>query len=89
MSLPDILGVIGVLMILAAYAGATSGRLDPKQAPALLLNLGGALLILLSLWFDFNLSAALMEAAWAIVALLGLLRLVSQRKTSVSGPADP
>ena len=75
MTLPDALGVGGVLMILIAYAGATSGKLDARRAPALLLNLGGALLILVSLYFDFNLSAVLMEGAWALVAVIGLARL--------------
>ena len=72
---PDALGVVGVLCILTAYAGATAKKLDPAQAPALFLNLTGALLILLSLYFDFNLSAVLMEGAWALVALIGLIRL--------------
>jgi len=71
----DALGVVGVLLILIAYAGATSGKLDARRAPALLLNLAGALLILLSLYFDFNLSAVLMEGAWALVAVIGLIRL--------------
>ena len=75
MTLPDLLGVVGVLCILIAYAGATSGKLDARRAPALLLNLTGALLILLSLYFDFNLSAVLMEGAWALVAIIGLARL--------------
>ncbi len=74
MTLPDLLGVVGVLCILIAYAGATSGKLDARRAPALLLNLAGALLILVSLYFDFNLSAVLMEAAWALVAIHGLIR---------------
>ena len=80
MTLPDILGVVGVGLILIAYAGATTGRLDPKQAPALALNLIGALLILWSLYFDFNLSAVLMEGAWALVAVIGLARLALARK---------
>ena len=79
MTLPDAAGVAGVVMILAAYAGATSGRLDPKRATALTLNLVGAALILLSLAYDFNLSAVLMESAWALVALIGLLRLALKR----------
>ena len=79
MTLPDALGVGGVLMILIAYAGATSGKLDARRAPALLLNLGGALLILVSLYFDFNLSAVLMEGAWALVAVYGLIQLALGR----------
>lgn len=80
MTLPDVAGVFGVLLILIAYAGATNGRLDPKKVPALLLNLTGALLILLSLAYDFNLSAVLMEAAWALVAVIGLIRLALARR---------
>ena len=81
MTLVDALGVVGVLLILIAYTGATTKKLDPAKAPALLLNLAGALLILLSLYFDFNLSAVLMEGAWAVVALIGLARLALSRKT--------
>ena len=79
MTLPDLLGVVGVLCILIAYAGATAKKLDPAQAPALLLNLTGALLILVSLYFDFNLSAVLMEAAWVLVAVYGLVQLALGR----------
>ncbi len=79
MTLPDAAGVAGVVMILVAYAGATTGRLDPKRPIALVLNLAGASLILLSLAYDFNLSAVLMEGAWALVALIGLVRLALKR----------
>jgi hypothetical protein len=80
MTLKDAGGLAGVALILAAYAGSTLGKLDPRGAPALVANLAGASLILLSLLTEqFNLSAAVMEGAWAMVALLGLLRLVSRR----------
>ena len=72
-------GVLGVLLILVAYAGAQLGRLEPRRAPALLLNLVGAALILGSLAVHFNLAAALMEAAWALAALYGLVRLAVGR----------
>ncbi len=79
MTLVDIAGVFGVVLILVAYAGATAGKLDPKSWPALVLNLLGALLILWSLTVDFNLSAVLMEGAWALVAIAGLIRLALKR----------
>jgi hypothetical protein len=75
MTLPDILGVAGVGMTLVAYALAQLGRLRVDRAPSLLMNLVGSLLILLSLSFTFNLSAVLMEAAWGLVALFGLVKL--------------
>jgi len=72
----DIAGVVGVVLILAAYTGATSGKLSPQQPLSLIANLIGAGLILYSLTHHFNLAAFLMEAAWALVALFGLIRFV-------------
>ncbi len=75
MSPADVGGLLGVALILIAYAGGALGRLDPTRPQALLLNLAGALLILWSLVTeDFNLSATVMEAAWALIALTGLAR---------------
>jgi hypothetical protein len=81
MSWTDAAGLAGVLMILAAYAGAALGRLDPKGVWSLLANLVGACLILVSLLLaDFNLSSAVMEGSWALVALAGLVRLAVLRR---------
>ena len=78
--LTDAAGLAGVLLILAAYAGAQARRLDPVKSPSLAMNLGGACLVMLSLTHDFNLSAFLMEAAWALVAAFGLIRLAFRRR---------
>lgn len=75
----DAIGLAGVLAILLAYALTVAGRLDPLRPPALLLNLFGALAILASLYGAFNLSAVVMEAAWALVALAGLMRGAARR----------
>ena len=80
MSLADALGVVGVLLILVAYAGAQLGRLEPRLAPALLLNLVGAALILWSLYYRFNLSAVLMEGSWALVSAYGLVRWAMRQR---------
>jgi hypothetical protein len=68
------LGVAGVLMILAAYVGVQVDRMDARSWGGLALNLAGSMLILASMLTAFNLSAALMEAAWALTALYGLWR---------------
>jgi uncharacterized membrane protein HdeD (DUF308 family) len=80
MTLLDVGGVIGVLLVLLAYAGIHFDWFDPKRAPALLMNLFGSALILVSMIRAFNFSAFLMEAAWAVMALYGLLKLVLPRK---------
>lgn len=80
MVLSDIGGVTGVLMMLTAYALAQLGRMRVDRLPSLLMNLIGSLLVLLSLLFKFNLSAFLMEAAWALVALFGLAKLALRKR---------
>ena len=67
-------------MMLGAYAAAQLGRLDPVKVPSLLLNLCGSCLVILSLLKTFNLSAFLMEAAWAVVALFGRVRAGLRRR---------
>jgi hypothetical protein len=81
MALPDVGGLVGVLLILVAYGGSALGRLDPQRPLSLLCNLAGASLILWSLLTeDFNLSATVMEAAWALVALAGLAKWAFRRR---------
>ena len=83
MTLPsatDAAGLVGVVVMLLAYGGAQLRRLDPVKAPALLMNLIGAGLVMYSLSRNFNLSAFLMEAAWALVAAFGLIRLALKRR---------
>ena len=80
MSAWDLCGLAGVGLILVAYAATQLHRLDPTRAPSLLMNLAGSGLIIVSLLRAFNLSAFLVEAAWAAIAGFGLLRLVLQRR---------
>jgi hypothetical protein len=80
MSLADAAGLLGVLLVLIAYGGAALGRLEATGPLALVLNLIGASLILVSLIYDFNLSAFVMESLWALIALIGLGRLALRRK---------
>jgi len=76
----DGVGLIGVLLMLAAYAAAQIHLLDPVKAPALAMNLAGACMVMLSLTRSFNLSAFLMEAAWALIAAFGLARAALTRR---------
>lgn len=79
MTLLDLGGIVGVGMVLVAYAGIHFDWFDPKKAPALLMNLVGSALILLSMQHAFNLPAFLMEAAWAAMAAFGLVKLAVRR----------
>ncbi len=71
---PDIIGGVGVLMILGAYAALQLNRMRAANKLFSLLNFLGASAILVSLFYDFNLPAFVIEAAWAAISLYGLTR---------------
>lgn len=79
MSLSDVVGLVGAALMLSAYAAVALDKLHATGGPALSMNLAGALLVLFSLFYDFNLSAAILETAWALVALVGLVRLALKK----------
>jgi paired small multidrug resistance pump len=70
----DVVGNLGVLTILGTYLALQASRLDAKSVAYSALNAVGAGSITISLLFNFNLSAFLVEAAWALVSLYGLAR---------------
>lgn len=80
MTLPDIGGLIGVFMMLVAYATGASGKLKTDELPSLVVNLAGSLLVVVSLMFRFNLPAFIMEVSWALVALYGLAKLALKKR---------
>ncbi len=78
-TLLDAIGLVGVAAMLVAYGLTVAQRIDPLRPPALLLNLSGAIAVLVSLTGAFNLSAAVIESAWAVIALGGLIRWWARR----------
>ncbi len=61
-------------MILLCYFLLQIGRMQNHQLSYSILNLLGAGLILVSLYFEFNFSAALIEGFWVIISLIGIFR---------------
>jgi len=70
----DIVGIIGVVLLVIAYLLLQVGKLEGAGLMYSLLNAIGASLIILSLLVNFNLSAFLMEAFWVLISLIGIFR---------------
>jgi hypothetical protein len=85
----DLAGFIGVLLIVVAYLLLQLDKLPSSSPRYSLLNAGGALLIIVSLIFAFNLSAFIVEAFWFLISLFGLWRSLSTRKHSKPGQQWP
>ena len=78
----DLAGFIGVLLIIIAYLLLQLDKLPSSSPSYSLMNAAGALLIIISLIFAFNLSAFIVEAFWFLISLLGLWRSLISRKNS-------
>ena len=69
----DLLGNLGVILIVGSYFWMQIGRIAGQAPLYSIVNAIGAVLVLISLYFDFNLSAALVESFWLVISILGLL----------------
>jgi hypothetical protein len=78
----DLVGFIGVLLIIIAYLLLQLDKLPSSSPRYSLLNAAGALLIIVSLIFAFNLSAFIVEVFWFLISLLGLWRSLISRNSS-------
>ena len=75
----DVAGFVGVFLIIVAYLLLQLNRLPSSSPVYSLMNAIGALLIIVSLLFDFNLSAFVVETFWFFISLLGLTRSLMAR----------
>lgn len=70
----DVLGVFGVILILLAYFLIQSGKMSHHSPGYSLINLIGAVLILYSLFYSWNLASFVIEIAWIAISIYGLVR---------------
>jgi len=68
----DFIGNLGVIMILSSYLLLQLEKITSKSLAYSVINALGALLVLISLYFHFNLSAVIIELFWLIISLYGI-----------------
>lgn len=78
----DLLGNVGVVMIIVAYFLLQIGRVSGQSPWYSVVNGVGAALVLVSLYFEFNLSAALVETFWLIISVLGLMLSIRRARAN-------
>lgn len=79
-ALHDAIGNLGVVFIVGTYFLVQIGRMSAVELPYIVLNGLGALLILYSLLFEFNMSAFVIEVTWFLISVMGVLRILAQRR---------
>jgi hypothetical protein len=75
----DVIGLTGSALFIAAFAYANLAK-ELNKVWFNLANLLGAILLLISLSVNFNLAAFVLEAAWGLIAVAGLVMAVRAKK---------
>ncbi|TNE39348.1 MAG: hypothetical protein EP347_04910 [Alphaproteobacteria bacterium] len=75
----DVLGVIGAALIILTYFLLQLKKLEGTSLTYTGLNALGALLILTSLLFNFNLASFIIECFWLAISLFGIVMALRGR----------
>lgn len=70
--LANVIGMIGTLLVVGSYFLMQLNKLDPKGVRFNLINLLGAIFLLLSLLVHFNLASFVIELFWIAASLIGI-----------------
>jgi predicted membrane protein len=76
----DIIGLIGVALIIIAYLLLQTNRLQAANPVYSAMNGLGALLIIISLLINWNLSAFIVEIFWLLISLYGLAKYFRHKR---------
>ena len=75
----NVIGLAGTVLFVAAFFLLQKETMRPDDLRYLGMNLGGAVLLLISLSWHWNLSAFLLEAVWAVISLYGIVKTIKKR----------
>jgi hypothetical protein len=78
--LHDVIGNLGVVMIVGSYFLVQIGKMSASGLPYTSLNGLGAALIMVSLYYNFNLSAFIIEFFWILISVIGMVRIFLERR---------
>ncbi|HJV24435.1 MAG TPA: hypothetical protein VJ673_02065 [Aromatoleum sp.] len=79
MNFPDVIGIIGVISCLIAYAGLQLQRFQQDDLRYLGLNILSPACLLYSLVHNFNLAAVITQVLWICLTLVGLIKAMRAR----------
>ena len=78
--LANVIGMIGTLLVVGSYFLMQLNKLDPKGVRFNLINLLGAIFLLLSLLVHFNLASFVIELFWIAASLIGIYNYFREKR---------
>ena len=79
LTVPDIVGYVGVALVVVTYFLSQIGRMDATRALYPGLNAIGALMILVSLYYRPNPPSVVIEFFWLAISIVGLARVLLKK----------
>ncbi|MBU0924209.1 hypothetical protein KKG81_04935 [bacterium] len=74
------IGFFGMIFIVVAYLLLQTSRYTINSLEYQLLNLVGAILLLISLFVHFNLGSFIIEVFWIIITIYGIFTNIRKKK---------
>lgn len=84
--LDQLVQIVGSVIVLAAFAAAQAGRVDPKSLVYVVLNVVGSGVLAVEALLGRQWGFLLLEGVWAAVSLVGLVTLARRRTRGVEAP---
>lgn len=82
MHFPDLIGLLGVIIIIIAYFYLQVGKMTADHLWYSALNAVGSAMIIYSLFFKWNLSAFAMEGTWFLLSCYGVFKVFRTERRS-------
>lgn len=76
----EVVSLSGAILVIAAFAGNQLKRLTPDMLTYQLMNLAGGVILVLAAIRVREPGLILMEGAWAVISLFGLIRVARRAR---------
>jgi hypothetical protein len=73
MSIPDVIGLVGVALLVTTYAMLQIDRIDPKGFWYSFNNMVVAMLVSVSLYYTWNTASVVIEVFWFLISVYGIV----------------
>ena len=80
----DIVGMTGTFLVVGAFFMLQLGKATPTGLLYNMMNLSGAILLLISLCYNFNLASFVIEIFWIAASLIGLFKYLKAKQTTAA-----
>jgi len=80
----DVIGMSGTFLVVGAFFLLQLNKITPTSLAYNLTNLTGAILLLISLCYNFNLASFVIELFWIAASLIGLYKYMKNKSNAAA-----